>query len=53
MIIALRANEYLPSANVDSASAAKHRRFPMENRQSRCFGKMKEKTARFSGGFSY
>ena len=33
--ILLRSNEYLPTANVDSVSAAKHRRFPKENRQSR------------------
>jgi hypothetical protein len=32
---------YLPAANVDSASAAKHRRFLSENRQSRCCGEMK------------
>ena len=31
---------YLPSANADSASAAEHRRFPAENRQSRTFGRM-------------
>ena len=27
--------KYLPSANFDSVSAAEHRRFPAENRQSR------------------
>jgi hypothetical protein len=29
--------KYLPSANDDSASASKQRRFPAENRQSRTF----------------
>jgi hypothetical protein len=42
MIIGLRRMiVYLPAANVDSASAAKHRRFLSENRQSRCCGEMK------------
>jgi len=51
MIIALCANEYLPSANADSVSAAEHRRFPTENHQSRVCGGMIVRLRRNEGEF--